>query len=1025
MTWLQQIIKRPVAVAMVFASIVLLGTISFFHLPIDLFPETSYPVLSITTYLGGYSPLEIEQTLTKPIETAVASLNNLLRLRSVSEEGKAAVQLEFKLGTDMDFAMQEVRERLAQLLPTFPEDTRKPQINKYDPNASPVLVIGVFGSADEVSLRLAAENTLQKSLARIPGVAHIEVIGGQRLEIIIEPDQERLRILGLSILDLTNLLKQNNVDLALGTMSHGQLSIPWRSSGEFRSVADIKKIGVVRMASGSILPLEQVAKVSYVRQSDEAISRYQGEPRIILEVYREYGAHMAVVSAALLQELERLQKLLPFGVKTEVIYNQGSFILEALRRLRLAGIIGASLAMVVVFLFLRQLAATLAIAAAIPISVLATFGFMYFRGISLNLISLAGLTLGIGMLVDNAIVVMENIYRCRQQGWDGPVAASQGTAEVLQAVTAATLVHLAVFLPIFFLQPKVRLLYQDLLYTVSFSLLISLAVAVLLAPVAAARFPRATRPTPWLITLKGWHRHLLTLVLRHAALWAAFGLVLLATSLFLAPFLGFESRPPLDRGEFTLIAQTQPGTVLTITDSLAKRAEKLLMEQPEIKDISTQVQGNSATVRVRLIPQSQRRQTTRQIVERLRPLLEALPFTLVHFNIAGSAQREHKLSLEITGPEQDTLIALALQLRRRLQGIPFIRDAVIHLRNPVPEIEVTVLHHQAAHLGLTAMEIANGIRAAITGPLANRLREVDKEYDIRTRLPEHDRDNAMVLHNLTVPKQNFALSREVPVPIWPAIRTRTHLGATEIPRLDRRRAIELTAEIQGVDLYRATETLQPLLETIPHPSGYEIRFGENIRELQENRREILAAFLVALVLVYMIMAGLFESFRAPLVILSSVPLAAVGVVIVLLVSNHAISLVVYVGGLVLLGIILNNAIVLVDHINTLRKQGLRLERAIVQGTQDRLRPILITSTTAILGLLPMALERQEGSQLWSPLAWTIIGGLLSATLLTLFILPAHYLLIMRFRPDYRFHRKIEGDALNLSNPTDRINHKEE
>lgn len=995
MTWFQQIIQRPVAVAMVFLSLVLLGSISLLRLPIDLLPETSYPVLSVTTILGGYSPLEIEQAITKPIETALASLNNLVRLRSISQEGRAEIQMEFKLGTDMDFAMQEVRERLAYLQPTFPEDTLKPQVSKYDPNASPILAIGVFGPADEVVLRQAAEDILQKSLARVPGVAHIEVSGGRRLEIVIEPDPERLRALGLSILDLTNLLKRNNVEVSLGAITQGQLSLPWRSAGEFRSLADIKKIGVIRTPAGSIISLDQVARVSCVGQTEDTISRYQGDPRVSVQVYREYGSHIVAVSAALRAELARLQKRLPFGVKTDIIYDQGTFILDAVQRLRLAGLIGAGLAMAVVFLFLRHLASTLAIAAAIPISILGTFGFMFLSGISLNLISLAGLTLGIGMLVDNAIVVIENIYRYRQGRLAGPDAASLGTVEVLQALTAATLLHLAVFFPIFFLQKRIRLLYQDLFYTVSFSLLLSLAVAVVLAPVVAARFPRPTHRVTWLEKLKVWHRRLLLAVLRHAGLWAAFAIVLLAASLFFLPFLGFESSTALDRGEFTLVAQTQPGTVQAVTDSLTKRAERLLLARPEVQDVSTRVHDNAATLRVRLVPPGKRRQTTRQIVEMLRPQLEALPFALVHFNIEGAGKRERQVSLEVLGPDQDTLIRLALNLRQQLQAVPFIRDAVIHLRNPVPEIEVSVWHQRAANLGLTAMDIAHGIRAAITGPLANRLREADKELDIRTRLPAGARDDYRLFSTLTIPKLDRAQRREVLVPIRPAISMHTHLGTTEIHRLDRVRAIELTAEIQGLDLYRATQALQPLVAKTPRPPGYEIRFGQNIKELQENRREITAALLVALLLVYMIMAALFESFRAPLVILSSVPLAVVGVVAILLATRHAVSLAVYVGALVLLGIVLNNAIVLVDHINTLRAKGRRGLRAVVQGTQDRLRPILITSATAILGLLPMALERQEGAQLWSPLAWTVIGGLLSATLLTLFILPAHYLLIMR------------------------------
>ena len=413
--------------------------------------------------------MEIEQALTKPIEAALASINNLVRLKSFSEEGKSDIQMEFKLGTDMDFVIQEVRERLDYLSPDFPEDTLKPQIVKYDPNASPVLAVSLFGSFDEVALREAAENLLQKNLARVPGVANIEVMGGRHLEILIEPDLEQLRASGLSILALTDLLKKNNLELSLGSLSQGQISLPLRSTGEFRTLNDIKKLGVRRTGSGSIIHLDQVARVRFASQADSAISRYQGEPRVMLNVYREYGTHIATVTAALRQELNRLQKNLPFGFKTEIIYDQGSYILDAIKQLRLAGILGALLAMVVVFLFLRHLASTLAIVLAIPISVIATFGFMFLTGISLNLVSLAGLTLGIGMLVDNAIVVIENIYRYRQNRWEARVAADRGTTEVLQALTAATLIHLAVFFPdIFYAKKDPALISGSFLYGIFF-----------------------------------------------------------------------------------------------------------------------------------------------------------------------------------------------------------------------------------------------------------------------------------------------------------------------------------------------------------------------------------------------------------------------------------------------------------------------------------------------------------------------------------------------------------------------------
>lgn len=996
----QWALSRPISVCMFFAALVLLGLISLNFLPLDLMPEVSYPVLSVTTRLGGYSPPEIEQTLSKPMEAALASLNHLVRLRSYSREGESEFSLAFEVGTDMNFVMQEVRERLHQLLPQFPPDTRTPQLVKYDPATAPVMVVSLYGPLDPISLRLTGEEVVQKNLNRVPGVAHIEVSGGRKPEIIIEPQMDRLRALGLSILDLTEMLKQNNLELAVGSLSQGSNRMPLHFQGVFRDLQDIRNLGIMRTPSGSLVQLGQLADVQFAAQEEEVISRYQGEPRVMVKIQREYGAHIVEVATALRRALDNLQQALPFGLKTEIIYDQGEFIVNALHRLRDAGLLGGLLAILVVWVFLRHLASTLIIVLAIPVSVITTFGFMYLTGISLNLVSLAGLTLGVGMLIDNAIVVVENIYRYQRAGLPRLVAAATGTSEVIQAITAATLVHLAVFFPIFFFQKKVRLFYQDLCYTVCVSLLMSLLVAAIVVPVILARFPPPRRQVSWLPVLAKWHRKNLIKVLRHPWRLMICSVILFGLGLAGLTRLGFETSTSLDRGEFTLMLQTPPATLATITDSLAQQAEKLCLQQPEVKDVSTEIRENVARLRVRLIPRAERRLTTRELVEKLRPLINSLPLVYAHFQLEQRAESDNVVTLEVTGPLQDTLIGLALEVRRRLQTLPQLRDVVIHLKDPAPELEIKVDHQRAAYLGLSAAEVAHGIRAAITGPLANRFREADREVEVRTRLHPQDRDSLQVLSQLKIPRQDETPPYLIQVPIWPAISVRETMGSTEIHRFNQRRALALSAETQDLDLYRAAALIQPVLQQISRPPGYEVRFGHSFDELQESRREILFALALGLSLIYMIMAALFESFRTPLVIMCSVPLALVGIVAALWLTGYAISVAVYVGGLALAGIVVNNAIVMVDHINQLRARGSDYYRAVLRGAQDRLRPILITSATAILGLLPMGLERHEGAQLWSPLAWTVIGGLVSATFLTLFVIPVVYTLIITRRPSH-------------------------
>jgi HAE1 family hydrophobic/amphiphilic exporter-1 len=482
--------------------------------------------------------------------------------------------------------------------------------------------------------------------------------------------------------------------------------------------------------------------------------------------------------------------------------------------------------------------------------------------------------------------------------------------------------------------------------------------------------------------------------MRHRFFWVSLAFLFLVMSLFPLQRLGFETTARVDLGEFNLILQTPPATVPALTSKLVQQAEKRIMSQPEVKDVSTEIKGNVAQLRVRLVPYGDRRVTTPDLVERLRPAINNIPFALVHFQLERRGESDNIVSVEISGPEVTPMISLALDLRQRLSQLPELRDVAIHLKNPTPEFEIQVDHGRAAHLGLTATDIAYGIRSALTGPLATPLREEGREVQLRTRLPAADRASLRVLQELTIPRTVGSPPHQIQVPIWPAIQVRRSMERFEIHRLNQRRALELTAEARDLDLLSAATLVQSVIQNLAIPPGYEVRLGQSFEEMQETRREIFFALGLALLLIYMVMAALFESFRTPLIIMCSVPLALVGVVAALWLAGFAVSTAVYVGALALAGIVVSNAIVLVDHINQLRQQGQSFLGAVIRGTQDRLRPILITSVTAILGLLPLALERQEGYQLWSPLAWTVIGGLVSATFLTLFILPAVYVMVM-------------------------------
>jgi len=804
-------INRPITTLMAYSAAILMGVVAFFNLSIDLLPDITFPVLSIRTEIPGYLPEEVETIITRPVEEQVSTMNNVHSVRSTSSEGQSLVTIAFNLGGNMDYALAEVRERLNLIKDNFPEDAQHPVIIKHNPSEAPIVIISAHSGKDSLQLREMVENRIEQPLSRIDGVANIEIKGGRKREIVIEIDHGRLKSLEITIRQIADILKNSNLNFQVGSIEHKGSRLTSRAVGEFEDLSQIGNIAIYRTPQGSAVYLKDIAQIKNSYQREGKITRFQGEPRVMLYVQKESSANILNVADEIQTELERLKPLVAPDLVIETVYNQADFIKASIRRLRNEALLGGVLAMAIILLFLRNLKGLMIIATAIPISMLSAFSLMYFFGITLNVITLAGFTLGVGMLVDNSIVVLENIFKKRRSGLSGKESALAGTREVARAITSSTIAHIAVFLPVIFLQEKIRMLYSGLFITVSFTLFVSLVVALTLIPTFASRLN--------LVSLKNgsnsgkfyrWYRHTLIYCLKNRGKVILSVLTLFGISLLLIPSIGFEPTARMDRGEFTIVVRTPPGSSLSATNAVALKLEQTIQKTPEIKDVATEVSSETAFLRVRLVPEHRRLKTTRQVAEELRPRVTSLPHTQVYFDIERKNAGGNEVVVEVNGYDSRILISLAFEVKRRLLELKEISDVVIHQGNPKPELQVKVLHDKAGIHGLDASQIGYAIRSRITGPLPTEYFENGKEIDLRVRLAETDTQDLSILQEISIPVAVEG-KKNVLVPLSEVSTFKLIQGMAEIHRKDRHRMVKISGETSGEDfMYTLAEVKDEL-----------------------------------------------------------------------------------------------------------------------------------------------------------------------------------------------------------------------
>ena len=1048
--------QRRVTIVMFMVAIVLFGMVSLSRLKLNLLPDISYPTITVRTELTGAAPVEIENLLTKPIEESVGVVRNVRLVRSVSRSGQSDVTVEFLWGTDMDIAGIDVREKLDVLF--LPLEASRPLLLRFDPSSEPIIRLGLLykESADNASdegearlkaLRRLAEDRIKADLEAQEGTAAVKVSGGLEDEIQIRVDQQKLSQLGISIEQIASRIRAENVNLSGGRLEEGNQRFLVRTLNEFQSVDEFRDAIVAYVAERPVY-LRDVATVERGYKEREAITRVRGQESVELAVYKEGDANTVQVANRIEHRLEALRESLPDDIDIVKVHDQSTFISSAVDDVRFAAILGGLIAILVLYGFLRDSRATTIVGIAIPVSVIGTFLLMYMNDISLNIMSLGGIALAVGMLVDNSIVVLENIVRKREQGDDLVAAAQNGTAEVGSAVVAATLTTIAVFFPMVFISGIAGQLFRDQALTVTFALVFSLIVALTLIPMLASLGARSryddggdNKPANWFTRGVAFVVRLFGVVffairkLFWALLWAPtwvfqklyssvaavyprllrwslehqWAVVVAAVAIFvgtmsLVPRLGTELIPQFSQGEFDVDLRLAPGAPLSETDRAIQTAQRAAAGVEAIT-LNYSVAGtgnrldanpvdagdNTGSLSVQLSPGAGRN-AENAAMDAMRDELSRLPGVQYEFSRPSLLSFASPLQIEISGYDLDALARVSSQVVREMSTSDRFTDIKTTVERGNPEIQIVFDQERAAKLGLAVRDIANRVVSNVRGELATRYTWRDKKIDVLVRSVDTRKSSIEEIRRLIVNPMS-----DRPVTLDAVADVIVSEGPAEIRRVAQERVAIITANLAYGDLGAAAAEAGDIVNRTPMPNGVTAIVSGQSEEMQASFESMQFALILAIFLVYLVMASQFESLIHPLVILFTIPLALVGAVLALFVTGTTVNIVALIGVIMLAGIVVNNAIVLVDLINQLRAQGADRFDAIMEAATARLRPILMTSLTTALGLLPMAMGFGEGSEVRTPMAITVIGGLVVSTMLTLVVIPVVYSLMDRKR----------------------------
>jgi len=1005
-------IKRPLSISMVFLAIIIFGFISVRNLPVDLFPNVTFPMMIVLTTYPGAGPEEIETQITEPFEEMLGTVNNIKKVTSTTSENISNIFLEFEWGTDLDAASNDVRDRLGFITPYIPEDADLPLIFKFDVSQQPVMMYNISGDIDPLELDQIADDIADR-LQRVGGVAASYAMSGTMREIQVVLDPIRLKGTGITSDQVTQVLQAQNINYPLGNVESGRKVYLLRTIGEYVNLEEIRKT-VVGSSNGIPVLLSQVADVREQASEQTSISRTNGVQSIWGIAQKRTDANSVNVGNGLTKELDKIKKELPPGVKVDVMFNQADYITRSVQSTFQTLIMGAILAIIILFLFLGSFRSTLYMGVAIPIAVFFALFFMYLFDMSLNIISLGGLTIAIGMVLDSAIVVFEAIFRHKEKGEEPKKAASTGAKEVGMAITASTLTTVAVFLPLLLVRGFASVFFQPLALTVTFALISSLFVALTIIPMLSVRFTSVKRRkfgeklNQFYTKIEGQYVQLVRWALNHRLIVVLSTIAVFVLSLFLIPFIGTELSPDVDQGEIIVEAEMPVGTNLWVTDSAVRQLEKIILDEvPEIDILSTSIGSgeggfsslfgatsgpHAAQIYLELVYREQRNRSVKEIQRDLRSKMGDIPGLKVkygteQFSMFGGGK---PIEVKITGYDFARAKQLSDLLMDTLATVKGLVDLETSITQGKPEMRLVIDRQKAANFGLTPYQIGQVMRSRIEGVVASRFRRQGNEYDIKIMFDKKYHDDIKKISTMTI------TTPMGDIPIQNFIKDTMAVGPVKIDHEDNYRIVKVSGNIEGRDQGSVARDVQKILDGIPKPADFTLELSGGYEEQVNTFRDLFFVIILAVVLVYMIMVGQFESFKEPFIIMFTIPLALIGVLWMLFFTGTTLNMQSLLGVLLLGGIVVNNGIVYITYTNQLRRErGFVCMDAVIEAGRVRMRPILMTAFTTVFGLTPMALAIGAGNELRAPMARSVIGGLLVSTFLTLIFIPVLYTLFER------------------------------
>jgi hydrophobic/amphiphilic exporter-1 (mainly G- bacteria), HAE1 family len=1008
-------IKRPVFATMFILGLVVFGIVSYPEIGVDLFPKVDFPIVSITTTLKGASPEIMDIDVTDKLEEAVNTINGVKTITSTSQENASSIFVEFQLERDVDLAVQDVREQIAAIRSKLPDDISEPVILKVNTDSSPILWIAVTGQKSQVELSTYVDEVLKEQLQRIDGVGALLLGGLQKRQIRIWLDAEKLRAYGIAPSDIALALGRENVELPGGRIESQTKEFSIKVKGSLRTLEEFNNL-IVFYSKGAPVRIRDIGRAEDGMEERRSIVKYNGVASVGIGIQKQTGANTVQVVENVKHELERIEKTLPPGMKLNISFDQSTFIINSMQQVREHLILGSILAVLAVFVFLRNVRSTLISAVALPVSIISTFAIMRMFDFTFNNLTMLALTLSVGILIDDAIIVIENIYRHIEEGMMPREAAAFATSEIGTAVMATTLAIVAIFLPVAFMKGIIGKFFLQFALTVVFSVLVSLLVSLTLTPMLASIFllsheeHKKQEQSSGIgrriaNTLEGIHQKIvdvykpiLRFSLDHRGAVLIGALVLFIMSMFMVKFIGKEFKPSEDQSQFLVRLEAPIDNSLEKANGLFVQAESIVQARPEVRGILF-AQGlsqggtgqiNKCVLFTRLVPRADREYTQQQIMKDLRKGLSVIPglkSTIEEVSMFGGGIRNLPVQYVIRGGNSDELRKYARQISTEFAKLPGIVDVDTSLETGKPELSVYIDRDKASDLGVSTASIAEAVNLLISGEVEiTKFKDEMKgrRYDVRVRLNPENRSKPEDISRLYVRAMDGRL-----VELGTVVNIVEGGGASSITRKDRQRGLWIFANLEGTPLGTAMSQLDGISARVL-PPGYTTAYVGEGEEMARSFKYLMFAILLGILLAYMILASQFESFLHPVTVLLAMPLSFIGAFGALLISGKSISIVSFIGFILLMGLVKKNSILLVDYTNTLRERGMSRRDALMEAGPVRLRPILMTTFAMVLGMMPVALGVGEGSDIRSPMGITVIGGLLTSLFLTLAVVPAAY-----------------------------------